>query len=503
MEIHGQYVEKLGITRLKGLKKVDIDFSSDKRMIALMGVNGCGKSTVIHALSCCYRPPVGSQNTDYRFPRFFLPSPHGLWQGSKFTMTHTYSIRGKKNKSKVQAYGKAKDRWTPRCDDRPQRHIEYIGIDTCVPEIEIVKNGLRVDYQRRETTDSHSTLLKKTASYITGIQYQILEQCSRKGSRKSYIAVIADNDTSYSSLSMGAGEQRIFRILDRVLKAPKYSLILIDEIDLLLHITALKKLIERLSQIARDEKRQYQIVFTTHSMVMNELKQFVEIRYLIQTPEKTLVLDYITTDAIYYMIGKREAPINIHVEDIFSQGIIRTICKELSCKKNVDTYLFGAAVNVFTQFAGFILKGEDCAFRLGVIDGDVYISKKEKEARIKEVLTGNSDKATQQRETVLQAITQYNLPDDYTPERYIREMVIGLDTDVLPLDDEYRRALEDTPMTGDHQRYVENIAERIGEEFAVCLNDVLFRASKSPQWDSFVKPVKDWIVSRIEMLERT
>ncbi len=39
---------------------------------------------------------------------------------------------------------------------------------------------------------------------------------------------------AYSSLSMSAGEQKIFLILETILKADKNALILIDELDLLL-----------------------------------------------------------------------------------------------------------------------------------------------------------------------------------------------------------------------------------------------------------------------------
>ena len=50
---------------------------------------------------------------------------------------------------------------------------------------------------------------------------------------------------------MGAGEQRVIKILQTAYSAYQYSLILIDEIDLLLHVDAFRKLIQTLSYIAR------------------------------------------------------------------------------------------------------------------------------------------------------------------------------------------------------------------------------------------------------------
>lgn len=44
---------------------------------------------------------------------------------------------------------------------------------------------------------------------------------------------------------MGAGEQRVFKILSALYSVPKYSLVLIDEVDLLLHTNALRRLIKK------------------------------------------------------------------------------------------------------------------------------------------------------------------------------------------------------------------------------------------------------------------
>ena len=62
---------------------------------------------------------------------------------------------------------------------------------------------------------------------------------------------------------MGAGEQRVFTILEAVDKAEAYGLILIDELDLLLHQSSLKRLIEKLA--SRAEKKHLQIIFTVHN----------------------------------------------------------------------------------------------------------------------------------------------------------------------------------------------------------------------------------------------
>lgn len=47
-------LKEIRIEKLKGINNLVLKF--DKKMVALMGVNGCGKSTILHALACAYTP---------------------------------------------------------------------------------------------------------------------------------------------------------------------------------------------------------------------------------------------------------------------------------------------------------------------------------------------------------------------------------------------------------------------------------------------------------------
>ena len=55
MPVIPQSLDKVFFTQLKGLHNVEISFT-DKPITAIFGVNGCGKSTILHALACLYRP---------------------------------------------------------------------------------------------------------------------------------------------------------------------------------------------------------------------------------------------------------------------------------------------------------------------------------------------------------------------------------------------------------------------------------------------------------------
>lgn len=75
-------IEKIYFKELKALSKVMISISPT--LTAIMGVNGVGKTTVIHALACMFQPNDEGEN--YKFPDFFTPSSDSLWANSELTL---------------------------------------------------------------------------------------------------------------------------------------------------------------------------------------------------------------------------------------------------------------------------------------------------------------------------------------------------------------------------------------------------------------------------------
>lgn len=124
----------------------------------------------------------------------------------------------------------------------------YLGIDTCLPEIERQRRSAFYHYETEELSDRISKKIIKKASYILNKDYDALTQ--HKAGKRAFYGVQTSSGLTYSSLSMGTGEQRVIRILDVLFRAPNYSMILIDELDLLLHNNAIRRLIEIINQEA-------------------------------------------------------------------------------------------------------------------------------------------------------------------------------------------------------------------------------------------------------------
>ena len=221
---------------LKGLNDATICFSDS--LTAIMGVNGAGKTTVIHALACAFKPEK-SNSFRYKFPNFFIPNSDSLWK-------------------------------------KDLKNVYYIGIESCLPEIEKITANSRIIYKTTKMTQKIDEKTIKEAAYILNKEYESLLDNDYYG--KHLIGVELNSGLKYSSLSMGTGEQRIIKMLKTILSAEAYSIILIDEIDLLLHVSALKRLIVKLDEIAK--RKHLQIVFTTHSIEMLNMQDYVRVQYI-------------------------------------------------------------------------------------------------------------------------------------------------------------------------------------------------------------------------------
>lgn len=491
MPFSQQRIDSIKINKLKNLRNLDIDFSEGP-LIAIMGVNGVGKSTILHALACCYKPNAVPRK-DYKFSEFFLPNTYALWNDSSFSIKFSYR-EGARVYENVERQYQKQERWTPRYNNRPERYVSYIGIQSCVPDIETDNTKSFLALTLNEQLDDTATRILDACKFVLNIPYERLAICVSR-SHKEYLSVLRENIGYCTSLSMGAGEQRVFKILSEAFRCPKYSLLLIDELDLLLHENALKRIIKKLYEIA--DARNLQIVFTTHSMLMADLMEYVEIRYLIQTPTTTLVQTSISTDSILQLTGDVRRPIQIYVEDKLSQATINEICSELNCKRLVQTFLFGPAINSFTVIAGKVLNDDLSEKVIAVLDGDVYTSEPEKIHRINEVITGQA--YATQREQVLRAILQYNLPEHQKPELFIRDTILALSYDILPEQNEFRIVLNDIGVVDDDHKYIDDAIKRLDMEYQVGLSKVVDLFAKSEEWDDYIAPVRVWIESILSM----
>lgn len=482
---------------LKGLK--DAQFVFERQLTAIMGVNGSGKTTVIHALACAYQPPEGGKGENHRFSDFFVPNTDALWQGSEFYIVNEKIERYKTTILPSRKYGKAFDRWSPRYGDRPKRNIYYIGIDSCLPEIEKSNTQNRIIYSSRRKEDRLSQKVIRDAAAILNKNYQSLLENTFQN--KHFNGVELDSGLKYSSLSMGTGEQRTIKILEKILNAEPYSLILIDEIDLLLHVSSLKRLIRRLDEIARD--KHLQIVFTTHALEMIDLTQYVGIQYISnislsegeETLEKTVVYNTINSDLVYSLTGSCERPLKLYVEDELAKAIVKKVLRTLNISGKADVIKYGAVENAFTVAAAKVLEGQDCTNTLILLDGEKYHTLDEKLVPIQKRFSGTESDIEEKWNQAASMISMFNLPSDTAPEKFFHDLVLenGDAANELVVAAAEIQAVHDT------HEWLYNIQTKLNDTESNVVRDIIDMASNSAKWNDYIRPVVEWLSARTEV----
>lgn len=501
MAISNQLIKRITIKNLKSIRDLELSFEGSN-VTAILGPNGNGKSTVLHALACAFQPntePADATNSinpgeNYKFSKWFLPSPDAQWQGSELEILHSYRDGAAIHENVSRTYSKRTDRWSPRYEDRPKRDTFYIGIDKCVPLIETENRVSRVNYATSLVQQAIIDTILEKASYILNRRYTAYTK-NTTSSGKWFIGVAVDGLT-YSALSMSAGEQKVFLILEKVFKSPKHSLILIDEIDLLLHDLALRKLIEVITERATDKS--IQVVFTTHRETVTELSAIINIRHIINKSGKTLCFNETKPDAINRLTGRQPRPLEIFVEDNISGAIVSKIATQLRLSKYISIQKYGAAVNCFTILGGLILGGDNCANSLFLLDGDVYSEPREKTERINSILTGNDNIAIQRRELALEKISQYNLPDDVKPEQFIHQAICRLDPAGEDERAEIIECAREIVAVDESHKYIKDIISRLGWDSSVGISRIIDIFATSNEWQNFVLPVQEWLRSQAE-----
>lgn len=488
-----QVLKKIEIHKLKGLQNVEIDLS-EKPLIAILGPNGSGKSTILHALACVNNHVTSPTPTvNHRLSEFFTPTSNSLWTGSSFDVLQDFRDGPTVTTNHKTRFRKQRERWSPRYSTRIERYVSYIGIRTCVPKIEVESQQGRISFNTTPLTDVVSNKVRTLAGEVMNRNYDSYNTHKTFGSKK-YIGVTTAG-IGYSSLSMGAGEQRIFYILEEILKSPNYGLILIDEIDLLLHQDALFRLLKIINTIATDKNMQ--IIFTTHAQSILSL-DFIACRHIYQTPTKTLCFNQTKPDALQRLTGSQIRPLEVFVEDDLAQMLIKKICSEEGLSKYVSIRKFGAAINCFTSVCGAILnKLDNIDNMLFVIDGDEYNTDDQKKERVGKYLTGTTTENEEQRDMAFQKITQFIIPTDARPESYYHSLISSLPDELLsPEQLEIVNVARQITNPGDTHNFFDDIIERMDWEREVGLSKLVDLLSLTPAWRTINANIKQWLDSK-------
>lgn len=365
---------------IRGLGKFSMDFKYPITIIA--GENGCGKSTILSLVSCAYHnitpfcPLSLLSNTKrprtyYTYSDFFAftSAERGLMRDIQIASTFlTDAPKNTDIRSKTPLKGKWKD-----YDTRPKRAVSFLGINRILPPSEsITHRNYCHNFGADSLSPGEKTELARYMSLIFGKEYK---EVSLMAHRKYRLYGCSRGASAYTGFNMGAGENAVLQLLHEIISAGHGALIVVDEIELGLHVQAQVKLMQVLKVLCL--KYQSQIICSSHSasiisaippegrILLRPIDGGVDIVYGI-TPEM----------ALSALSGTIHAELSLFVEDNVARDFLQVFLPN-SLRRRVEVFILGSA-------DGSLLQAASIHFREGarnfviVMDGDKRCDKSHK-----------------------------------------------------------------------------------------------------------------------------
>jgi predicted ATPase len=305
-----QRLEWLEIHGLRGWTGQRVDFGFP--IVAIVGENGSGKSTVLQSAAAVYRNQ--DKKKELYASDFFPDTPFETIQ----SITVRFSFRQGQS-SQVRTIRKPTDRWRGN-PERPERPVEWVDLSRIQPV------GARVGYPKLlkagvvegEHTAFDASRLDRF-SQIMGKKYSGAGISLTSVDPRRAVPVLQYEAHRYSGFHQGVGEIAAAELMAQ--DFPKYGLILINEIETSLHPRAQRRLMRELARLARENE--LQILLTTHSpYVLAELPPEGRIYLMDGVGGKTVVTGVSPEFAMTRMDEEQHPECDVYVEDPRAAGLV-------------------------------------------------------------------------------------------------------------------------------------------------------------------------------------
>ncbi|WP_082152448.1 ATP-dependent nuclease [Candidatus Rhodobacter oscarellae] len=295
-------LEWLEIKNIRGWEEQRIDF--DFPIVAIVGENGSGKSTILQSAACSFRNQGGANY----FPTEFFPET--AWDSLNDAAIRVGIKQGPNHSN--HSIRKPSTRWLGQ-PERPLRPVRYLDLSRLQPV------GTRVGYARIAKTrhnEAHAVNFDEQQihrmSAIMGRTYNDAKMAKTSIDPNRDIPVLTKEHRPYSGFHQGSGETTVAELLQTDL--PKHGLVLIDEIESSLHPRAQRRLMRDLATVTRTQE--CQVVITTHSpYILEELPLEARIYILENAGEKTIARGVSPQFAMTKMDDENYPEVEVFVED--------------------------------------------------------------------------------------------------------------------------------------------------------------------------------------------
>jgi predicted ATPase len=329
-----QHLDWIEIQNIRGWTGERIEFRFP--IVCISGENGVGKSTILQSIAASFQPKTDSR-TNFYASAFF---PDTAWE--KITGA---TIKGevKRGTDRI-AYSirRPTERWLGN-PERIKRDVVLVDLRRVQPlYAKIGYQKIAAGATREVSNREYSPELLERLKNVVGKAYAKAKMGTTDVSADREVPVVEVNGVSYSGFHQGAGETTIVELLSTDI--PKYSIVVIDEVETSLHPRAQRRLIRDLADYARE--RHVQFILTTHSpFVMDELPPEARIHILLTEGKRTVVSGVSPEFALSKMDDERHPELDVYVEDDRAKILVEEIIQAKSREHllRMDVLPYGSA----------------------------------------------------------------------------------------------------------------------------------------------------------------
>ena len=367
-----------GPPALRGIDRLRIPF--EYPITGICGRNGVGKSTVLAlATLSAFRPSDWSvrrwttaparrqpKRTTYNWADFFFRQK-GEGAADGLSIRFTFTIEGNDVEIERRHVG---GRWCTMPDPGrskrprfPRRAIEFVSVARIVPLAELQYVRQRFAERGRAAVRLLDGKMVEVMRHVFRRRYTEVE-IHESGAAS---LAVCKGEGSYTGFDMGAGENAMIAILERLERLPIGGLLVVEEIEHGLHPEALRYLIGALTGILC--KRRQQMIFTTHSdHVIDSLPRAGRLLLDRVGGEHRTVTGPTTRFAMANMTGEPKPEAKVYVEDGFAAALVAE-CLGADLRRRVSVVPIGNGRQVAAEL-GAHRRGGMPGPAVCVFDGD-------------------------------------------------------------------------------------------------------------------------------------